>query len=252
MRMLSSTEIPAPRDIVLICLADACGLFKKLMSRKELERVSARLEQVRKMDLIGRTLSRAVRDIRATLATWVPKKPLIGLALGTGAVRGWAHIGVIQSLTEAGIVPDIVCGTSAGALVGGLYAAGKLDILEAWARNLTLGRVTDYMTLNPGHSLFGSKKLLRELAHHCCGADIDKLAVPFAAVTTELATGKEIWLQNGSLLRAVSASIAYPRSFSARENRQPLDDRRHPRQPCAHLGLPRPRRPSRHRSVAEP
>lgn len=61
-------------------------------------------------------------------------RPLIGLALGAGAQRGWAHIGVIRCLEQAGIVPDIVCGTSAGALVGGFYAAGRLDFIEDWAR----------------------------------------------------------------------------------------------------------------------
>ena len=213
LRVLSAAEIPAPRDIALICLADACGLFDRLLSGKEAARAAARLEQVRRMDLIGRTLSRAVWDIRATLVTEAPKKPLIGLALGAGAVRGWAHIGAIQCLAEAGIVPDIVCGTSAGALVGGFYAAGKLDILEEWARNLTLGRLADYMTISPGRSLFGNRKFFRELAHYCQGAVVDKLSVPFAAVTTELATGQEIWLRNGPLLRAVSASMAYPGLF---------------------------------------
>ena len=213
LRVLSGTEIPAPRDVALICLADACGLFKRLLPRKDLARVSARLEQVRKMDLIGRTLTKTVWAIRAALAVEAPKKPLIGLALGAGAARGWAHIGAIRTLAEAGIVPDIVCGTSAGALVGGFYAAGKLDVLETWARSLTLERLADYMTISPGRSLFGSKKFFRELAHHCRGVAIDQLGVPFAAVTTELSTGQEILLQDGPLLKAVSASMAYPGLF---------------------------------------
>ena len=213
LRVLSADEIPAPRDIALICLADACGLFDQLLPGKEAARAAGRLEHIRRMDLIGRTLSRAVRDIRATLVTEGQKKPLIGLALGAGAARGWAHIGAIQCLTEAGIVPDIVCGTSAGALVGGFYAAGKLDVLEGWARNLTLGRVADYMTLSPRRSLFGNRKFFRELAYHCRGVVVDKLAVRFAAVTTDFTTGQEIWLRNGPLLRAVSASMAYPGLF---------------------------------------
>lgn len=213
LRVLSSTDIPAPRDIALICLADACGLVEKLLSRRTAERVSARLKQVRKMDLIGQSLSRTIWDIRAALDNDKHNKPLIGLALGAGAARGWAHIGAIRCLAEAGIVPDVVCGTSAGALVGGFYAAGKLDVLEGWAHNLTLGRLADYMNLTPGRSLFGNKRFFRELAHHCRGAVVDKLSVPFAAVTTELATGQEIWLRKGPLLRAVSASIAYPGLF---------------------------------------
>lgn len=213
LRVLTSADIPAPRDIALICLADACGLFQKSLSRAMAEGISARLEQVRKMDLIGQSLSKAIWGIRDSLISGRPKKPLIGLALGAGAARGWAHIGVIRCLTEAGIVPDIVCGTSAGALVGGLYAAGKLDVLEGWAHKLTLGRWADYMNVAPGRSLFGSKRFFRELAHHCRGAVVDELSVPFAAVTTELQTGREIWLRRGPLLRAVSASIAYPGLF---------------------------------------
>ena len=210
LQVLSSTDIPAPRDIALICLADACGLLEKLLSVREMERISARLEIVRKMDLIGRTLSKAMWDIRATLAAEALKKPLIGLALGAGGGRGWAHIGAIQRLTEAGIVPDIVCGTSIGALVGGFYAAGKLDVVEEWARNLTLGRFAGYMPLSRGRSLFGNKKFFRELGQHLRGIFVDKLDMRFAVVTSELATGQEVWLRNGSLLKAVSASIAYP------------------------------------------
>ena len=213
LQVLFGTEIPAPRDIALICLADACGLFEKVLSAGEAERISARIELVRKMDLIGRTLSKLVWEIRATLANEALQKPLIGLALGAGGGRGWAHIGAIRQLMEAGIVPDVVCGTSAGALVGGFYAAGKLDIVEDWARHLTLGRFTGYMPLSRGRSLFGGKKFYRELAQHVRGIRVDKLDIRFAAVTTELATGQEVWLQNGSLMRAVSASIAYPGLF---------------------------------------
>ena len=81
LRILSGTEIPAPRDVALICLADACGLFKRLLPRKELARVSARLRQVRKMDLVGRTLSSAVWAIRTALAAAVPKQPLSEIQL---------------------------------------------------------------------------------------------------------------------------------------------------------------------------
>ena len=213
LRVLSDPGIPTPRDIALICLVDACGLVERLFPDDVRQRVAARLEQVRKMDLIGRSLSRAIWDIRSTLLSGEAERPLIGLALGAGAAHGWAHIGAIRCLAEAGIAPDVVCGTSAGALVGGLYAAGKLDVLEDWARGFGLARLADYMTLAPGRSLFGSKRFFRELAGHCRGTDLGELETPFAAVTMELATGREIWLRKGPLLRAVSASIAYPGLF---------------------------------------
>ena len=209
-RVLSGTEIPAPHDVALICLADACGIFRTLLPGRELARVSDRLEQVRKMDLIGRTLTRAVWDIRDTLANEAPRRPLIGLALGAGAARGWAHIGAIRCLTEAGITPDIVCGTSVGALVGGFYAAGKLDILEQWAHRLTLGQMVRYLNVPLGSHLFGKANLFRELGKSCLGVAIEDMATPFAAVATELDSGKEMVVRSGSLFRAVLASSAYP------------------------------------------
>ena len=208
--VLTAADIPAPRDIALICLVDACGLLDRLLSSEQAAGVAVRLEQVRRMDLIGRTLSRAVWDIRATLADETPRRPLIGLALGAGAMRGWAHIGAIQRLAEGGIVPDIVCGTSAGALVGAFYAAGKLDVLEQWARRLTLAQVVRYLNVPLGNQLFGKGNLFRELGKPFLGVAIEDMATPFAAVATELATGREMLVRSGSLLRAVLASSAYP------------------------------------------
>src|SRR5579862_4782583 len=72
-------------------------------------------------------------------------RPLIGLVLGSGAARGFAHIGVLKVLIAHGIVPDIVIGTSMGALVGGCYATNGLDVLEAWARSLTMRRIISYL-----------------------------------------------------------------------------------------------------------
>jgi NTE family protein len=74
-----------------------------------------------------------------------PQKPHIGLALGGGAARGWAHVGVIRALEQAGIHPEIVCGTSVGALVAAAYAAGELDRFEQWLLGMRLSDVVGFM-----------------------------------------------------------------------------------------------------------
>ena len=140
------------------------------------------------------------------------KRPSIGLALGAGASRGWAHIGVIRCLEEAGIVPDIVCGTSAGALVGGFYAAGRLDVLESWVRDLTVGRMLSYVNVRRHGALFG-RKLLRQLAEHGRNLELNKLRMRFAAVAADLATGREVRIETGPLMKAVAASGACPGLF---------------------------------------
>ena len=140
------------------------------------------------------------------------RKLRVGLALGAGATHGWAHIGVIRRLEEAGVAPDIICGCSAGALVGAYHAAGKLDILEDWVHNLTVRRTFDYMRMRKGRSLFG-EKLLREMSEHFRRLDIEELPFAFAAVATDLQTGREITVKTGSLARAVAASGAFPLLF---------------------------------------
>jgi len=142
------------------------------------------------------------------------RKPIIGLALGAGIARGWAHIGVIQRLEDAGIRPDIICGTSIGALVGGTYAAGKFEVLEKWARELTRGRMFRYLDLALGSGgLIGGKKLARRLEEDCGDIRIEEMGTRFAAVTTELATGHEIWVRSGPLVPALTASYALPGIF---------------------------------------
>lgn len=142
------------------------------------------------------------------------RRPLIGLALGSGAARGWAHIGVIQALEELGIRPDVVCGTSIGAVVGGAYVADKLDTIEAWARSLTRIGIFRYMDLglNSG-GLLGGRKLRRLLDENFQDTTVEDLPRPFAAVTTELSTGHEIWIRRGPLSEALTASYALPGLF---------------------------------------
>ncbi|QBQ56551.1 patatin-like phospholipase RssA [Nitrosococcus wardiae] len=136
--------------------------------------------------------------------------PRIGLALGGGAARGWAHIGVIRALAENGIIPDVVAGTSIGALVGAAYAAGILDNLERWARSLVWKDTVIFFDIRLRGGLIEGKKLFKFLGRRFPYREIQDLPMPFATVATDLENGREVWLQQGSLLEAVRASVALP------------------------------------------
>ncbi|CAN2533767.1 putative+NTE+family+protein [Methylocapsa aurea] len=141
-------------------------------------------------------------------------RPKIGLALGAGAARGWSHIGVLRELAAHGIVPDVVAGTSIGAVVGACYAAGKLDAIEAFARSMTKRRVFTFMDLSfSGMSLIGGERLRAALEKELADFMIEDLPVAFAAVATEVGTGHEVWLKRGALAPAVRASYALPGIF---------------------------------------
>jgi len=144
----------------------------------------------------------------------VSKPPLIGLALGGGSARGWAHIGVIRALAEAGIEPDLVCGTSIGALVGAAYVGGELDRLEAWVRSLRLQTVVGFLDFSLGSGLIKGDRLIEFFRNHFVDRDIRELARPFGAVATDLQRGREIWLREGPVTDAVRASIALPGLFT--------------------------------------
>ena len=138
----------------------------------------------------------------------------IGIALGGGAARGWAHIGVIRALTQAGIKPDIIAGTSIGAVVGGCMAAGRLDELEGFARELTRRKVFGFLDFNlSGSALISGQKLVQRLDRHIRGIAIETLPRRFVAVATELGSGHETWLSRGSLVDAMQASYAIPGIF---------------------------------------
>ncbi|MCV6574706.1 MAG: patatin-like phospholipase family protein [Cohaesibacter sp.] len=142
-------------------------------------------------------------------------KASIGLALGGGAAKGWSHIGVLHALQEAGIKPDIITGTSIGAVVGGCYAAGHLDRLEEFANSLTPRRLLGLLDVNfSGKSLINGSRLTRLLHRYLEDATIEDLPMPFMAVATELATGHEIWLRRGHLVTAMQASYALPGIFN--------------------------------------
>ncbi|HBT32989.1 MAG TPA: patatin-like phospholipase RssA [Pusillimonas sp.] len=152
-------------------------------------------------------------------------RPKVGLILGSGSARGWAHIGVINELNKAGIHPDIVCGTSIGALVGGVYASGHLDELEKWVTSLGLKDVVSFMDLTLTGGVLKGERLMAFFREKFKDSDIETLEIPFGAVATSLYSGAEIWLRSGSMLGAVRASIALPALFApVRHNGQILVD----------------------------
>ena len=142
-------------------------------------------------------------------------QPMIGVALGGGAARGLAHIGVIRALIAKGLRPQIVAGTSIGAVVGACHAAGRLDSFEDWARRLTRSRVISYLDLSLGGSgLIGGGRLASRLDRELGDLTIDDLSARFAAIATEIGTGHEIWLTRGRLVEALRASYALPGIFA--------------------------------------
>lgn len=141
-------------------------------------------------------------------------KPSIGLALGGGAARGLAHIGVLEALTDAGLEPQVVADTSIGAIAGGFYAAGRLPELHGLARGLTVRQILRYLDINlAGSSLMTGKRLEKTLASHIGHFQIEEMEKKFVAVATELGSGQEVWLTKGSLVAALRASYALPGIF---------------------------------------
>jgi NTE family protein len=143
------------------------------------------------------------------------KKPVIALVLGGGAARGWAHIGVIHELADMGVVPDMVVGTSVGSIVGGAYASGNLEQFERWISGL--GRVDIIRLLDAkmtGGGFLQGNSLMSAIKKRIGDPKIEDLDIPFACVATELGTGREVWLREGSLLDACRASIALPGMFA--------------------------------------
>ena len=142
------------------------------------------------------------------------RKPRIGLALGSGSARGWAHIGAIRALEERGVKPDLVCGSSIGALVGAFYAAGELDKLEKWVTSLAWTTVLRLMDLTWRGGLIRGQRLFNLFRMTFEERDISALPIPYGAIATELASGREVWLREGNVLDAVRASCAMPGLFT--------------------------------------
>jgi NTE family protein len=143
------------------------------------------------------------------------KRVRVGLALGSGSARGWAHIGVLKTLHEIGVQPDVIAGCSIGALVGGAYAAGHLGELEEWLRTLRKKDVLGFFDVSlMSGGLIAGERLMNFFREYVGNAGIEALSVPFAAVATELSSGREVWLRTGSLIDAVRASISLPGIFT--------------------------------------
>jgi len=160
----------------------------------------------------GRTGDRAAAD--SPEAPISGDTPSIGLALGGGAARGFAHIGVLRTLAQHGILPDVIVGTSIGAVVGGCYAAGQIDEFEEWCRHLNVRRVLGYLDVSfAGAGLIGGGRLANRLAKGLGRTKIEDLPIRFASIATEVSTGHEIWLTRGPLVDAMRASYALPGVF---------------------------------------
>ena len=156
------------------------------------------------------------RSAEATTAPIEPvlTRPSIGLALGGGAARGFAHIGVLRTLAAHGIVPDVIVGTSIGAVVGGCYAARQMEGLEEWARGLTVRGVLTYLDISlSGAGLIRGGHLAKQLEQALTDSRIEDLPMRFAAIATEFNTGHEIWLTRGRMAEALRASYALPGIF---------------------------------------
>jgi NTE family protein len=142
-------------------------------------------------------------------------RPSIGLALGSGAARGWAHIGILEGLAEMGIAPDIVCGTSMGALVGAAFCGGRLPALKSRVTGLGLREIAALLDLHfAGGGLIEGRRIETFLADIGITGDIQTLSLGFGAVATDLATGAEVWFRDGPLGPAVRASIGMPGVFN--------------------------------------
>jgi NTE family protein len=146
---------------------------------------------------------------------------IIGLALGSGSSRGWSHIGIIRALSDLGIDPGIICGTSIGALVGASYVSNKLENLEEWVCSLTKFETAKFLDINSRFNGFVNQERLHDFLREYVAADddlIEKLPKLYASVATEIENGKEIWLTKGPLLEAVWSSISLPGLFPAIRN----------------------------------
>lgn len=140
--------------------------------------------------------------------------PGVGLALGGGMARGFAHIGALNALNRHGIYPSIVAGTSIGSVVGAAYLTGQLRELEKWAMSLNRMRILSYLDFRVRSAgLIGGKRLNGLLGRYFKDLQIEDLPHPFIAIASDLVTGHEVWLRRGSLIEAMTASFALPGVF---------------------------------------
>jgi NTE family protein len=139
----------------------------------------------------------------------------IGLALGSGSARGWAHIGVIEALQEAGIEIDCIAGTSIGAVVGAVFASGNLDKLKEVVLQFDWKQILGFLdVVFPKSGLIDGRKVSDFVRGHVQAKNIEDLSTLFCAVSTNLADGQEVVISKGDLIEAVRASISTPGIFT--------------------------------------
>lgn len=144
------------------------------------------------------------------------KKQTVSLVLGSGGARGLAHIGVIQVLEEQGLKIESIAGSSMGALVGGIYAAGELDSYTQWVCALETFDMLRLLDVTfSGAAIFKGERIINTLRELIGPREIEDLPISFTAVATDLDKGKEVWFSKGPLFDAIRASIAFPTVFSA-------------------------------------
>lgn len=153
------------------------------------------------------------------MADTAAKKPTpkIGIALGSGSARGWAHIGVLRALEEMGIHPEIVAGCSVGSIVGAAYAAGNLDQLEKEVLSFNKLDLVRFFDVNSSFNGFVHRERLEQFFHEfVCPKEtlIEKLEHKFATVATYLGSGREMWFTEGKAMDAIMASISLPGLFA--------------------------------------
>src|SRR5690606_25087989 len=120
-----------------------------------------------------------------------PRRPRVGLALGSGSARGWAHIGVIQALEDMGVRPDVVAGTSIGALVGAVYVSGQLQAFSDWVTTLTFRDVLVFLDIGTSGGVAKAENLSTSFPDHHQNPDIESLSHRFATVATNMKMGRE-------------------------------------------------------------
>ncbi|MDJ0700661.1 MAG: patatin-like phospholipase family protein [Woeseiaceae bacterium] len=146
-----------------------------------------------------------------------PPAPVLGLALGSGASRGWSHIGTIKALVDAGLEPGVVCGTSVGAMMAGAYLTGNLDRLEQWVLGISRAELYRFFGIRFSNAGFVNMDRMNAFIRDYVaaeGTNIEDLPKPYAAVATDLGTGREVWFREGLLADAINASMAMPGMFS--------------------------------------
>ena len=139
----------------------------------------------------------------------------VGLALGSGSARGWAHIGVIDALLKENIPIDYIAGTSIGAFVGAFYAVGEFDYLKEFAQKLDWKEVISFFDVRfPSKGFLDGSRINELISKQMQNKNIEETLIPFITVATNLETGKEVLFTKGNIVDAVRASISIPGVFT--------------------------------------